>query len=779
MPNKGSQFETLESRRLMSVFNWSSGSDGNWTDPANWTFQQGSGPIGAGYPTNVGDQAQFIGGTTANRTVTIPDGVTITVGVVHIGDNVSFTFNGIGFAKLVMDSGAVSTILNASVGGGTGTDTFNVPIILTQNLVLNSRSTGLLTLAGGIGEAGGAKGLTKIGTGTLRLASATGNSYTGGTSLNEGTLELASPAGQNSVRGQLSVGNGSGIDTVRLLNNEQILNTAIVAVNQGATLDLNNHSETIDMLNAGPGTVAIGTATLTTGNVFLRGGTISSSASGKLVPVGFLQNFAAANVSTISANIDLGGTTRAIITIQGAADPDLNLSGVISNGAISKGDLGSVRFSGTQANTYSGGTNVNEGTLELAKQNVLAMNGALVIGDAVGAANTAQAKLLAANNLPDNPQVTAQPDGKFDANGFDDTIGPLFLNGGNAQLGSATLNVSNVTMVNASIAGASGRLVLNTGGITASGATTCLISGVIVDLGETPRTFNIANGAAAIDLDIFASVVGSAGLTKAGAGTLRLGKKNDYDITTVSAGNLTIDGSLTHDVNVVGGSLTMNQDANLGSELLSIDVAAPGAVIFNDTQHLASLNVAGAAVLSPAGDRVLVVDSFATQGSGTLDLADNSMIVDYVQETPIADVQRLINTAREGGSWGGAGLTSNVARNANPKNRTLGAMESTDFWSIYGQGARFQDEEIDDRAVLVKFTFYGDADFNDHVDFDDYSHIDNGFGNARGGWLNGDFDGNGAIDFDDYSLIDNAFNTQNVRTRSTPTWGGRLVQFID
>jgi len=62
--------------------------------------------------------------------------------------------------------------------------------------------------------------------------------------------------------------------------------------------------------------------------------------------------------------------------------------------------------------------------------------------------------------------------------------------------------------------------------------------------------------------------------------------------------------------------------------------------------------------------------------------------------------------------------------------------------------------------VLIKYTYYGDTDFNGHVDFDDYARTDHGFGTHASGWLNGDFDGNGHVDFDDYALIDLAFNTQ-------------------
>jgi hypothetical protein len=61
----------------------------------------------------------------------------------------------------------------------------------------------------------------------------------------------------------------------------------------------------------------------------------------------------------------------------------------------------------------------------------------------------------------------------------------------------------------------------------------------------------------------------------------------------------------------------------------------------------------------------------------------------------------------------------------------------------------------------VKYTYYGDTDFNGTLNFDDYSRADAGFNGHKSGWINGDFDGNGSVNFDDYSLIDLAFNAQS------------------
>ncbi|MBC8108879.1 MAG: hypothetical protein H7Z14_20005, partial [Anaerolineae bacterium] len=101
-------------------------------------------------------------------------------------------------------------------------------------------------------------------------------------------------------------------------------------------------------------------------------------------------------------------------------------------------------------------------------------------------------------------------------------------------------------------------------------------------------------------------------------------------------------------------------------------------------------------------------------------------------------------------------------------------LEASELRSIYATNPHFHGEPVDDNAVLVQFTYYGDTDFNGVVDFDDYSRIDFGFTNSRSGWLNGDVDGNGIVDFDDFSLIDGAFNTQGTALRpGVPSLAGK------
>jgi T5SS/PEP-CTERM-associated repeat protein len=169
----------------------------------------------------------------------------------------------------------------------------------------------------------------------------------------------------------------------------------------------------------------------------------------------------------------------------------------------------------------------------------------------------------------------------------------------------------------------------------------------------------------------------------------------------------------------------------------------------------------------------LIIDG-DTLPIGTLDLNNNDLVIDYgTNETsPRSTVQSQISFARHGGAWDANGITSSAARDHPQHATTLGLLEASEYKSIYGPSALFSGQTIDATAVLVKYTWYGDTDFNGKVNFDDYVRTDNGFNNHLAGWLNGDFDGNGQVNFDDYVLIDLAFNTQSGTL-------GRALAFAD
>jgi len=141
-------------------------------------------------------------------------------------------------------------------------------------------------------------------------------------------------------------------------------------------------------------------------------------------------------------------------------------------------------------------------------------------------------------------------------------------------------------------------------------------------------------------------------------------------------------------------------------------------------------------------------------------LSDNDLIVDYTGGSPLATMTNQIKAARGTGSWNGNGITSSLA---DATHYALGIAEASDV--IGAGGGTFSGQAVDGTAVLVKYTYYGDADLNGLINFDDYSRTDNGFNTGGSTWPRGDFDYNGAVNFDDYSLIDAAFNTQGGTLR--------------
>jgi hypothetical protein len=284
-------------------------------------------------------------------------------------------------------------------------------------------------------------------------------------------------------------------------------------------------------------------------------------------------------------------------------------------------------------------------------------------------------------------------------------------------------------------------------------------------LNNNGGTINTAAGGTALVSNTFSSSSGAT-LHKTGGGSL----------TIVGPQNHALNSRLS----IAGGSVQFNTDAGAGAAgaNLIVDVNGAGATMtFASTQHLANLVIGagGYANLTPLGNKLLVTRGLSIAGStnawtGKLNLNDNDLVLDYPggNPTPLPTIVNQIRTARNNGAWNGNGITSSAAAAANPAATTLGAIEAADYLAIYGPAATFSGQTIDNSAVLVKYTWYGDSDFNGKVNFDDYVRIDNGFNSHLSGWTNGDFDLNGVVNFDDYVLIDLAFNVQSGTLRRAP-----------
>jgi autotransporter-associated beta strand protein len=251
-----------------------------------------------------------------------------------------------------------------------------------------------------------------------------------------------------------------------------------------------------------------------------------------------------------------------------------------------------------------------------------------------------------------------------------------------------------------------------------------------LDLGIAGRTFTIARGSAAEDMQVSANVTGGpstgTAITKAGSGILAFSGANSYaGNTTVSAGTLIFGASGAFPN---GNSLTINAGTARVSNLIN------------------------------ANKILLQASSLAFGGStgawtGQLDLTSNDMII---HNGVIANIANQLKTGFNvsSGYWNGpGGIVSTSAASDSTHLTTLGYRTG---------GTPLDGVNTTSSDVLLMYTYYGDADLNGTVNGADYQQIDLGFGQHLTGWSNGDFNYDGVVDGSDYSLIDNTYNQINA-----------------
>ena len=272
----------------------------------------------------------------------------------------------------------------------------------------------------------------------------------------------------------------------------------------------------------------------------LSNGTLAFNNNGILGPSGiFVSSTHGSATQTINANMTaanaieikndstgtlaLGGTLNNggnTLTVSGAGNT--SFAGIISGGGgLTKNDAGNAILSA--ANTYTGGTILNNGTLT-ANNNTAMGNGTVVINGGT-IASTAAANISNA--------ITLQ--GSAGLSGIT-TSGNLTQAGG-----SYTLNLNNATVA---------------GGVSLTNSATARTLTTQVDAGTSTISGVIANGGA-----------GAGALTKTGNGTLVFSNANTYTgATTISAGTLQLGVSnaisTSSPVNIAGGTLDLNGFSN-------------------------------------------------------------------------------------------------------------------------------------------------------------------------------------------------------------------------
>jgi autotransporter-associated beta strand protein len=350
------------------------------------TFTRSLGTSGA----TVGWSSSSTGGGFAARSSAL------TVNINNNGSSLTWGSNIYGTLYLNASNSAAALTFSNGLNLNGGARTIQIddnPNSTSDRVNLNGAITG-----------GSGSSLTKNGMGTLYIQGSTANTYSGSTTIYGGTIYLNKTSGY-AIPGDLILGGnthyfvnlqGSGQisptskwtwastadwQEVKLLGHSQTVTGLCDATGRGVventwsetaapvTLTINNSTDCsfngfLRDSASGSGTLNIvktGTGTQTLSGDFIYYSGTTTISQGKLV----LQNIT--DPSLLARNIT-NNSTLEISSTHGEVSS--NYSGVISgSGSLNKTGPYSLMLSGSSSNTYTGATNISEGTVDLAKTN--------------------------------------------------------------------------------------------------------------------------------------------------------------------------------------------------------------------------------------------------------------------------------------------------------------------------------------------------------------------------------------------------------------------------
>ncbi len=338
------------------------------------------------------------------------------------------------------------------------------------------------------------------------------------------------------------------------------------------------------------------------------------------------------------------------------------------------------------------------------------------------------------------------------------TLGTATISGPGQLLNAGTLNVSSGSLTYTNTGQSS--FFQNSGVISVTGNATFAF-GVGAN-GYIPRNFGTITVAVGSTLSIPDALNNETGTCTVN-GSINGGGFNNFATVTISGPQTWAVGS---PFNNFAGTATFNTDAGANGQTLSVFSYVGGSISFTTTQHLFDLYLDPAALVTltnaVAGTRSLLVTE-AFNDLGTLNLTAEAMDWQAGAAGGLAQVATEIKQGYTNGTWTGTGITSSSAAANTAHLTALGYMlNNQSGTALYTASNPFEGFAPAANDVLVKYTYYGDADLNGKVDGTDYSRIDNGALNHLTGWFNGDFNYDGIINGSDYTLIDNSYNTQGA-----------------
>jgi autotransporter-associated beta strand protein len=662
----------------------------------------------------------YSGGTIVSQgTLALATGGSLfSTGSVEIDAGATFDISGITPASTTIGDLSAAAMGTLALGG--------------KNLTFGS--SGTTTFAGAITGVGGS--LTKQGSGTIHITSGLGlNTYTGGTTLNQGTVSITAPD-------QLGTGGVtfSGNSTLAFAA-AMTFSPPSITINPAVTgiVDTGIHNATIPTGIMGSGALqknGLGKLTLTgsnsyTGGTIVHGGTLAMSGTGVLdtgsaVQIDAFGIFDIAAITPSSFTIgDLSSSLFGVLELGGknlifGTSNSTTFTGAIlgAGGSLTKMGSGTFTLNGSAANTYSGGTTLNAGTISVNAGNKLGSGTVTFAGNSTlqfTGSVVSFAPSMTINNLvtgtidvgPANPLISVTVSNAITGMGAlqKEGLGTLSLTQVNSYSGGTTINAGTLALFG------NGAL-LSTGSVTVNSGGTFDIS----NIGSPSTTIGDLTGAANSNLNLgnrtlifgtgnstsFSGVIsGNSGvLTKTGAGTFTLNgtSPNTYGGgTTIQGGAIAISSASS----LGTGTFTFGANSTLqflnaftlavpfsfsGAFIGTIDTGANNDTLSGALSGTGSLQKIGSGTLTLSnasnnysGGTTISVGTLALTGSGSL--PPTGLV--QISAGATLDISQITSSTTLGDL--SAAATGTLALGT--KNLTFGTSNSTTFsGSITGTG---------------------------------------------------------------------------------------------
>jgi fibronectin-binding autotransporter adhesin len=500
--------------------------------------------------------------------------------------------------------------------------------------------------------------------------------------------------------------------------------------------------------------------------------------------------------------INMSGVGAGKVTVFSGSNVFIN-SEINGNAGLTLAGGGNLTLGGSAANTYTGDTNVNAGTLTLSSGGVaiipggnLNINGATVQFNA-----QAQTTNQVAVTLTNGASTATMSLAHFASQ----SIGSLSGNGSIAFPSTGAMTPTTLTIGNnnastefsGSITGLGHIIKQGTGTLTLSGSS---LSVPRVQVSAGTLTFsNVAPNLSGTTLDGHWIVTGgtlnfpagSSVITIASTGSVELGQASFPAIAALSSnqGTFIVTGgktfTTTADLTNDGTLFVVNDGLGNGGHFIvagglansgtpgtagGVQVDAASTLSANYIRQ-SGLNVTGAASINTLANgggtsvlSFLALGNTASAPQGKLDIADNKLIVNDSSANH-ANTAAAINTEVNAAArtdpgtakprWDSPGITSSVVATGGAgggvdtahsigvaDNTTLGAFQRTSFGG----------QNVNASSILIGYTLAGDSNMDGKVTFADFQNLLSDYGQL-GTWQQGDFNHDGKVSFADFQLL--------------------------